>query len=889
MAGLKTVPLKPDPFSDAIPGSPTREEKVADSLRKPSQSCPSAAPRIDDVSETMKLPFAKFADLPGTCYAVIALALFSLNSSAQAVDMVNYKGVVVPFLDKHCTGCHDDDDPKADLDLYAIDTDFDKIETVRLWQKIYEQVQYDEMPPEKKKRPDAAALQKAIQWISSELNESGHGTGLEEKLLLPEYANYMSHELLFNGSIKTKAYTPARLWRTRPFIYEANFAERYGKKPRQGFQIGGTGGHTVKEGEHAGKTLAQGRAYQHLRYANPFFQFVHHASGITDYSSIVADQASLETLLVNAEKMAAILTVGRAIPVSVTVKDDGSKFANNPGSFAGGAVTGFVKNVGLIKPAFIKVLNTKEAPSAPDINKAVQTCFNLLLHRDGSPEEVRLYVDDLFKKNLPYGNLMALQSVLIAMAISPEFVYRLELGMGEKDSYGRHHLSEHELVYALNYSLFNKPPFADFDYLPKDKQKLDSPDLPDADDLLYYANNKMPEHPLDAPEDMELINTTLKKFVMNPRNSASGLGEVMKAGKLKTKEDVERELRRLLSRKMFTRTNSKDRPAHTIGANPRILQFFREFFGYHHAPNVFKDEKRFDYYTDSTPRNLVSDTDQLILYLVDQDENVLENMLTTNISFFNTSIAKRPLEAALKAQEKFESQKSDGELSPVEKLHNEHYTMVYNVNLGSAVKSTEKPFSLPKAERIGILTQPSWLVAHSNNFENDPVRRGKWIREKLLAGFVLDIPINVDANVPEDEHKTLRERFTVVEADECWRCHKKMNPLGMPFEAYYDSGRFRTEEKGKEVVTSGAISYSGEEGLDGEVQNVSEMMWKLAKSKRVKQSFVRHAFRFFMGRNEMLSDSQTLIDAEKAYLDNNGSFKEMLISLLTSDSFLYRK
>jgi hypothetical protein len=67
------------------------------------------------------------------------------------------------------------------------------------------------------------------------------------------------------------------------------------------------------------------------------------------------------------------------------------------------------------------------------------------------------------------------------------------------------------------------------------------------------------------------------------------------------------------------------------------------------------------------------------------------------------------------------------------------------------------------------------------------------------------------------------------------------------------------------------------------------MMHKLAQSKRVKQSFVRHAFRFFMGRNELLSDSQTLINAEKAYVDSSGSFKEMLISLLTSDSFLYRK
>ncbi len=44
-----------------------------------------------------------------------------------------------------------------------------------------------------------------------------------------------------------------------------------------------------------------------------------------------------------------------------------------------------------------------------------------------------------------------------------------------------------------------------------------------------------------------------------------------------------------------------------------------------------------------------------------------------------------------------------------------------------------------------------------------------------------------------------------------------------------------------------------------------------------------------MGRNETLSDSKTLIDAEQAYVDNNGSFDAVIVSLLTSDSFIYRK
>jgi hypothetical protein len=44
-----------------------------------------------------------------------------------------------------------------------------------------------------------------------------------------------------------------------------------------------------------------------------------------------------------------------------------------------------------------------------------------------------------------------------------------------------------------------------------------------------------------------------------------------------------------------------------------------------------------------------------------------------------------------------------------------------------------------------------------------------------------------------------------------------------------------------------------------------------------------------MGRNEFLSDSKTLIDAENAYVENRGSFDAVIVSLLTSDSFIYRK
>jgi hypothetical protein len=118
--------------------------------------------------------------------------------------------------------------------------------------------------------------------------------------------------------------------------------------------------------------------------------------------------------------------------------------------------------------------------------------------------------------------------------------------------------------------------------------------------------------------------------------------------------------------------------------------------------------------------------------------------------------------------------------------------MVYD--LGDNEQNFLLPQPYKRPNRAGMLTHPAWLIAFSLNDHTDPIRRGKWIRERLLAGLVPNVPITVDATIPVDHHKTLRERLTVTEKQECWRCHEQMNPLGHPFEIYDDFVRYRTEE-----------------------------------------------------------------------------------------------
>ncbi|MDC0143598.1 DUF1588 domain-containing protein [Verrucomicrobia bacterium] len=289
-------------------------------------------------------------------------------------------------------------------------------------------------------------------------------------------------------------------------------------------------------------------------------------------------------------------------------------------------------------------------------------------------------------------------------------------------------------------------------------------------------------------------------------------------------------------------------------ARNRLLQFFQEYFDYQKAEDVFKDQiKGHKHWAPA----LVYDLDALIIHTLKKDKQVFKTLLTTPeyLIFVNS--------------------------------HRDHGNpLVYN--LPPDWKPTSKPVRFPKNQRMGVLTHPAWLVAHSGNFDNDPIRRGHWIRYKLLGGNVPDIPINVDAKLPDEKTMTLRERMHVTRAETCYKCHSKMNPLGLPFELYDHYGRLRFTELDKPVDTTSKVVNTGVVGVDGEVGSPFELIKRLADSKHCEQVFTRYVFRFFLGRNETLGDAKTLQEAHKAYVEGDGSMKALVVSLLSSDSFIYR-
>jgi hypothetical protein len=383
-------------------------------------------------------------------------------------------------------------------------------------------------------------------------------------------------------------------------------------------------------------------------------------------------------------------------------------------------------------------------------------------------------------------------------------------------------------------------------------------------------------------------------FALTDRRPDAALLREMEEGTFDTADGVARSVRRMLDDPKLER--------------PRILRFFQQYFEYPRVATVFKDQREtvgFGFIFSAG--SLIRDTDRLVQHVLAQDRQVLRELLTTPKSFPDYQAGA----GRSKALAEFESKSAELKESDPEQYRKKRKEVVgglyqvkaYNLEpwppeIFVPSVQEQKPVELPRDQRAGILTQPAWLAAFSSNDDNDAVRRGKWIRERLLGGAVPEVPITVNAQLPNEPHRTLRDRMRVTREPYCWKCHQQMDPLGLPFQQFNHLGAFRTEEVKPHhtktpllkapLDTTGEITRSGDPALDGTVSNAIEMIHKLAASERVEQVFVRYAFRYWMGRNETLGDGPSLRAAHQAYRQSGGSMKSLIAALLSSDSFLYR-
>jgi hypothetical protein len=167
---------------------------------------------------------------------------------------------------------------------------------------------------------------------------------------------------------------------------------------------------------------------------------------------------------------------------------------------------------------------------------------------------------------------------------------------------------------------------------------------------------------------------------------------------------------------------------------------------------------------------------------------------------------------------------------------------------------------LDVAERPGLLTRAGFLATFGRARGSSPIRRGAFIRQRLLCLPLGLPPPGADALSPEAvATTTTREFFTTLTAPaNCAGCHNLINPLGFALENYDGMGQFRVSENGVSVDASGDVLLGGEELRP--VSGATELSAALARDPQLVRCLATQWFRSRFGRIETGGD-HAIVDA----------------------------
>ena len=846
-----------------------------------------------------------------SCLLAVCCTTLCVQAADQFVpgEKVNkdYQSFAKVFLTNHCADCHGKEQPEAGLSLHNLGP-INEVNAA-VWKSVWAQVTLKEMPPADVDQPETVERLQFSAWIVQELQREMRDKGGFHAHLDPDKANFVDHDLLFGplpkGVQLRPASSPARIWRVTPQEHITRLNELINTEPKFNPEKPGLRTHgDVVPTNHGGELKLyfgtdriiqwQGGtvAYATSVKSVPAVLSSARAHGLENYPDFYTVNSAEATQIMGvAEDVVRYMADG---PLSIAkpyqITDDPKSIADKMKGDLRGLPTALVYSTKIVRPLTpVYELFKEEEVTDERIKAAVDFLFEALTFRPPEADESATYVgivkqsiEKLGKKD---GGVLGLTSIFL----DRDSLFRPELADdGKTDAHGRVMLQDWELGLAVNHA---------FSYIKPDEQ----------------------------------------------------LRAAIADGKMRTREDVRREVERILADDSIRK--------------PRVLRFFRDYFDYDLGGYICKDAKALGE-TGASNRGTAhyramfdgtASTDRLIELILKDDKDVFRQLLTTdqvvatrtdNVYFgkrnsreetaaaaaaakkaaadqiakeeaefesakqavadIETQVAEKPDDKKLKrdltqkkkaltaAKKKLDAGKkkrggANHNVTPTTLNGPKIYARVSRRSFGNGSMKPDRILAtVPQDQRMGLLTHPSWLVSHSDAMDNHAIRRGRWIRERLLGGGIPDVPITVDAMLPDEPNKTLRDRMRVTRDSYCWNCHAKMDPLGLPFEMYNHAGLYRTTEKDKPVDTSGEIIASGDPELDGKVANALELIQKIADSERAEQVFVRHAFRFWMGRNETLNDGPVLQTAHRAYKESGGSMKALLVSLLTSDAFLYR-
>jgi hypothetical protein len=849
----------------------------------------------------------------------LGVAVFAvLGTAAQTAEIYtpgepvrgDFKNFARVFLKSHCFDCHDNDTAKGDLsleDLGSVDET-----SAAVWKSIWAQVTLQEMPPKKKSQLGIIDRLRFSDWIVSELQRVMKDKGGFHAHLDPNKGNYVAHNLLFGplpkGIRLAPTSSPARIWRVTPQEHITRLNELINTEPqydhsKPGLRTRGDVVPTNHGGElklyfgtdriirWEGGTVAYATAVKSV----PVVLSSSRKHGLENYPDFYTVNSSEATqILGKAEDILRYMAYG---PLSLAnpeqITDDPKTYDKvKPSGDLRGLPIAIVYSTKIVRPMTpIHDLMKEPGITNERLRTAVDFLFEELTFRPPTTEESNDYLQIVKNSIGKVGKEKGVFMGLSAVFLDRDALFRPELvESGKPDQHGRVMLQDWELGLAVNHALRYIKPDAQL------RKAIVEGRMRTRIDVEREVTRMIADDSIRKPRVLrffrDFFDYDLGGYICK---DTKALGETGVSTRGTSHY-----------RAMFDATASTDRLIELIVQKDKdvlkellttqLIVATRNdniYFGRKNSPEERKAALAVKRKADAEQVKKDAAEEETLEKEVAQLEAMLKAEPKNNRTKKSLNRKTKSLTALKKRIANGKKRRRDNTNVNVTSANLAGPKIHARVSRRSFGNGSLKPNRILatalKGQRMGVLTHPSWLVSHSDAMDNHAILRGRWIREKLLGGGIPDVPITVDAMLPDEPQNTLRERMRVTKKTYCWTCHRKMDPLGLPFEMYNHAGLYRETELNKPVDTTGEIIDSGDPALDGKVANAIEMIERLAESKKAEQVFVRYAFRFWMGRNETLNDAHVLQDAYHAYRNNGGSIKSLLISLVTSDAFLYRK
>ncbi len=261
---------------------------------------------------------------------------------------------------------------------------------------------------------------------------------------------------------------------------------------------------------------------------------------------------------------------------------------------------------------------------------------------------------------------------------------------------------------------------------------------------------------------------------------------------------------------------------------------------------VSPDPKRFPTFDDKLKASMVRETEEFFTHIVKNDRSVME-FLDSDYTFLDERLAK-------------------------------HY------GVRGVFGDKFREVKLTDGKRGGVLTHASVLTVTSNPTRTSPVKRGKWVLENLLASP----PPPAPPNVPELEKTaltgTLRQQMELHRANAaCANCHTKMDAIGFGLENFDAIGAWRTEDGKNKIDASGVLP--GDQKFDGPAE-LRKIL--LSQGDKFRRCIAEKLLTFALGRGLEYFDKCTLDALVVKLKAGGDRFSALVMAVVQGEPFQQR-